>query len=208
MRLSIDAPGAADSAVAAGFHDPFDVFREVFGGGGIFEDLFGMGRTDPSQPQRGEDLRYDMEISFLEAAHGCEKEITVTKPEACESCNGSGAEAGSRARTCQTCGGRGQVITSRGIFSIAQPCPALPGRGPCDRQALQNLPGERSEGKDIQDQAAHSCRGRQRVTIALVGQWRGWLARRSLRRSLRGAPCKAARDLPAGRRRPALRGAD
>src|SRR5258705_5366450 len=62
-----------------GFHDPFEVFREVFGGGGIFGDLFGGGVHDPSQPQRGDDLRYDMEISFEEAAHGCEQEIPVTK---------------------------------------------------------------------------------------------------------------------------------
>src|SRR3974390_2750450 len=65
-----------------GFHDPFEVFRQVFGGGGIFEDLFGGGRPDPTQPQRGDDLRYDMELTFVEAAHGCEKEIVVKKPEA------------------------------------------------------------------------------------------------------------------------------
>jgi len=112
-----------------GFHDPFEVFREVFGGGGIFEDLFGGGRHDPSQPQRGDDLRYDMEITFEEAAHGCDKEITVTKPERCEVCDGSGAEAGSRIRNCPTCGGRGQVISSRGIFSIAQTCPQCQGAG-------------------------------------------------------------------------------
>ena len=112
-----------------GFHDPFDIFREVFGGGGnIFDDLFG-GRSDPTAPQRGEDLRYDMEITFEEAAHGVEKEITVTKPERCEVCDGSGAEAGSRVKMCPTCGGRGQVITSRGIFSIAQTCPACQGAG-------------------------------------------------------------------------------
>ncbi len=114
---------------AGNFHDPFDIFREVFGGGSIFEDLFGGGRSDPSQPHRGEDLRYDMEISFEEAAHGCEKEISVTKPETCETCNGTGAEAGARARTCSACGGRGQVISSRGIFSIAQPCPQCQGAG-------------------------------------------------------------------------------
>ena len=114
---------------AGGFHDPFEVFREVFGGGSIFEDLFGGGQQDPSQSQRGEDLRYDMEISFEEAAHGCEKEITVTKPERCEDCQGAGAEAGSRARNCPTCGGRGQVLTSRGIFSIAQTCPHCQGAG-------------------------------------------------------------------------------
>lgn len=112
-----------------GFHDPFEVFREVFGGGGIFEDLFGGSRHDPSQPQRGDDLRYDMEITFEEAAHGCDKEITVTKPERCEVCDGSGAEAGSKIRTCPTCGGRGQVISSRGIFSIAQTCPQCQGAG-------------------------------------------------------------------------------
>jgi len=115
-----------------GFHDPFDIFREVFGGGGggnIFDDLFGGGRSDPTAPQRGEDLRYDMEITFEEAAHGVEKEITVTKPERCEVCDGSGAEAGSRVKTCPTCGGRGQVISSRGIFSIAQTCPACQGAG-------------------------------------------------------------------------------
>jgi molecular chaperone DnaJ len=113
----------------AGFHDPFDVFREVFGGGGIFEDLFGGSRSDPSGPQRGDDLRYDMEIIFEEAAHGCEKEITVTKADKCDVCNGSGAETGSKVKSCPNCGGRGQVITSRGIFSIAQTCPQCQGAG-------------------------------------------------------------------------------
>jgi molecular chaperone DnaJ len=112
-----------------GFHDPFEVFREVFGGASIFEDLFGGGRRDPTQPERGDDLRYDMEITFEEAAHGCEKEIAVTKPERCDVCHGSGAEAGSQTRTCPTCGGRGQVISSRGIFSIAQTCPHCQGAG-------------------------------------------------------------------------------
>src|SRR6267154_3433558 len=114
---------------AGGFHDPFEVFREVFGGGSIFEDLFGGGRQDPTQPQRGDDLRYDMEITFEEAAHGTEKEITVTKQDRCDVCHGSGAEAGSKSKTCPTCGGRGQVISSRGIFSIAQTSPRCEGAG-------------------------------------------------------------------------------
>src|ERR1044072_7733398 len=71
-----------------GFHDPFDIFREAFGGGGggsIFEEFFGGGgRSDPTGPQRGSDLRYDLEIAFEEAAHGCEKEISVTKLEPCD----------------------------------------------------------------------------------------------------------------------------
>jgi molecular chaperone DnaJ len=115
---------------SGGFHDPFEVFREVFGGGGIFEDLFGGGaHQEPNQPHRGDDLRYDMEITFEEAAHGTEKEISITKPERCDTCEGTGAEAGSQARTCPGCGGRGQVISSRGIFSIAQTCPQCQGAG-------------------------------------------------------------------------------
>ncbi len=116
----------------AGFHDATDIFREVFGGGGggsIFEDLFGGERRDPNDPARGNDLRYDMEITFLEAAHGCEKEISLTKPDACEACHNTGSETGSGMKVCATCGGRGQVVSSRGIFSIAQTCPRCGGRG-------------------------------------------------------------------------------
>jgi molecular chaperone DnaJ len=112
-----------------GFHDPFDIFREVFGGagGGIFESIFG-GR-DPSGPQRGDDLRYDLEITLAEAATGCDKEIAVKKLDRCETCGGAGAEPGSKMRTCAACGGRGQVLAARGIFSIAQTCPQCRGAG-------------------------------------------------------------------------------
>jgi molecular chaperone DnaJ len=116
----------------AGFHNAADIFREVFGGGGagsIFGDLFGGERRDPNGPGRGADLRYDMEITFLEAANGCEKEVSLTKPDSCEACQGAGVERGSAVKTCATCGGRGQVVTSRGIFSIAQTCPRCGGRG-------------------------------------------------------------------------------
>ena len=112
-----------------GFHDPFEIFREVFGGSSIFDEFFGGMRADPTQPQRGSDLRYDLEITFEEAAHGTEKEVALTKADRCETCQGSGAEAGSRVRTCPACGGRGQIISSRGIFSIAQPCPHCQGAG-------------------------------------------------------------------------------
>jgi molecular chaperone DnaJ len=113
-----------------GFHDPFEIFRDVFGGGGsIFDEFFGGGRTDPNGPQRGNDLRYDLEITFEEAALGCEKDINVTKPDRCDACSGTGSAPGSKTRTCNTCNGRGQVITSRGIFSIAQTCPQCQGAG-------------------------------------------------------------------------------
>jgi molecular chaperone DnaJ len=116
----------------SGFHDPTDIFREVFGNSSIFEDFFGGGgggQRQPGGPQRGDDLRYDLELTFLEAAKGCDKELTLTKLGECETCKGSGAEPGATTKTCPTCGGRGQVISSRGIFSIAQTCPRCEGRG-------------------------------------------------------------------------------
>ena len=139
-HAAFDPRSRAGAGRAGGFHDPSDIFRDVFGGGGIFDDLFGGGRGESTSGQRGTDLRYDMEITFEEAAHGCEKEVSVTKPGRCESCNGTGAETGSKARGCTTCGGRGQVISSRGIFSIAQACPRCEGTGrilekPCQQCA-------------------------------------------------------------------------
>jgi molecular chaperone DnaJ len=122
--------GAGGGFRGGGFHDPFEIFREVFGGtGSIFDELFGTERGDPTGPQRGADLRYDLELSFMEAALGCEKEITLNKLETCALCRGTGAEAGSSTKSCATCGGRGQVISSRGIFSVAQTCPRCEGAG-------------------------------------------------------------------------------
>jgi len=114
------------------FHDPFDIFREVFGSGvdSIFDDIFGTGRYDPTRPQQGEDLRYDLEISFEEAARGCEKEITIRRLETCGECNGSGAEPGARLRSCPTCGGQGQIRrTLGGFINIAETCPRCSGAG-------------------------------------------------------------------------------
>jgi len=124
-------PGAGTGRSGGGFHDPFDIFREVFsgGGGGIFDELFGSQQRNPSGPQRGSDLRYDLEIDFTDAVLGCEKEISLTKLDGCEACHGTGAEGNSTTKVCSTCGGRGQVISSRGIFSIAQTCPRCEGAG-------------------------------------------------------------------------------
>jgi molecular chaperone DnaJ len=122
---------AGASGFRGGFHDPFEIFREVFGGGtgSIFDELFGSERQDPAGPQRGADLRYDLEIKFEEAVLGCEKEIQISKLDTCEGCRGSGAEPGSSTKICSTCDGRGQVVSSRGIFSIAQTCPRCRGAG-------------------------------------------------------------------------------
>jgi molecular chaperone DnaJ len=128
---------------AGGFHDPFDIFKEVFGGGSasIFESIFG-GGGERSGPQRGDDLRYDLEISLEEAATGCEREISVSKLDRCETCGGLGAEKGSAVKVCSTCGGRGQVMMSRGIFSIAQTCPHCKGNGRILEKPCKSCHGE------------------------------------------------------------------
>ncbi len=141
------AQGTAAGAGAGGFHDPFDIFREVFGqsGGGIFEQFFGGGgggRADTDGRQRGSDLRYDMQITLEEAAFGCEKEIELTKLDACEKCTGSGAEAGSRAMNCPMCQGRGQVISSRGFFQVSQTCPRCRGTGHVIEKPCKSCEGE------------------------------------------------------------------
>lgn len=129
-RFGHDAFRGGGAARGGGFHDPFEIFREVFGGGGSFFDaFFGSESRDPSGRERGSDLRYDLEITLEEAAFGAEKTITVRKAAPCKSCSGTGAEPGSSARVCPTCGGHGQVLTSRGIFQITRTCPQCDGAG-------------------------------------------------------------------------------
>src|ERR1044072_4121208 len=127
------------------FHDPFEIFREVFGGagfgGGIFETFFGGGDRAEDQ-RRGSDLRYDIQIKLEEAAFGAEKEIEIAKLAACDKCRGSGAEPDSRTVTCPTCGGRGQVISSRGFFHVSQTCPRCRGAGKVIEKPCQKCRGE------------------------------------------------------------------
>lgn len=119
-----------------GFHDAFDIFREFFGGGGggaaggdIFEEIFGGGGGGRGGAQRGDDLRYDLSITLEEAATGIEKEIKYRRQVACDRCDGEGAEPGSGKVRCQTCGGAGKVVMSRGFFQVQQRCPTCGGAG-------------------------------------------------------------------------------
>jgi len=131
--------------MAGGFHDPFDIFREVFGqqqgGGGIFDEMFGGGGGRDSG-RDGSDLRYDLEITLEEAARGAEKEISFRKHATCERCDGSGAEPGSKRITCPTCRGAGQIRRSGGIITFTQPCPACGGMGTKVEKPCRDCHGE------------------------------------------------------------------
>ena len=140
--------GGGGGGAGGPFHDPFDIFSEVFGGGGgggsIFEEFFGGGRGGSGNggAQRGSDLRYDLEIQLEEAAKGVEKEISFRKPVTCSRCNGSGAEPGSSVVTCPTCAGSGQVTASKGFFSIRQTCTECNGTGKKMEKACTTCSGE------------------------------------------------------------------
>jgi molecular chaperone DnaJ len=109
-----------------GFEDIFSSF------GDIFEDFFGFssrrgGRR--SQSRRGADLRYDLSISFMDAAFGVETTIEIEKHAACSECDGRGLEPGTQAETCPQCRGAGQVGRSQGFFTIRTTCPQCRGAG-------------------------------------------------------------------------------
>ncbi len=106
-----------------------DIFSSFFGGGGF--DFFGStSRAGSSaQKRRGRNIQYEIEISLEEAFKGAKKKIKVPRNEYCSACNGTGAKAGSKMKTCATCGGRGVVMMASGFFRMQQTCPDCAGRG-------------------------------------------------------------------------------
>jgi len=118
-----------DGLEGAGFSG-FSGFEDIFSSfGDIFEDFFGFGRRSKGGAQRGSDLRYDLTLTFMEAAFGAEKEIEVGKMESCGVCYGSGCEPGTSPQTCHACNGSGQISRSQGFFTVRTTCPHCRGEG-------------------------------------------------------------------------------
>ena len=118
------AGGGFDPSVFSGFEDILGGLGDIFG----FGDLFGGGRRRGG-PQRGADLRYDLEITFEESARGAETTIQIPRQETCETCHGSGAAQGSSPTQCPQCRGQGQVRFQQGFFTVARTCPQCHGAG-------------------------------------------------------------------------------
>ncbi|WP_106475813.1 molecular chaperone DnaJ [Phytohalomonas tamaricis] len=115
--------GGFGGAGAGGFSDIFgDVFGDIFGGAGG-------GRRNPNAPQRGSDLRYNLEINLEEAVAGTNVDIRVPRLTECNHCHGGGAEPGTSKKSCPTCNGIGQVRMQQGFFAVQQACPTCHGRG-------------------------------------------------------------------------------
>lgn len=117
-----------------GFSDLGDIFESFFGG------AFGGGGRQ--QARRGADLRYDMEIGLDEAFHGKQAEIEIEVSQACDPCEGSGAEPGTGTRRCNLCGGHGKVRAQQGFFTVERTCPTCHGRGEVIERPCRSCGGE------------------------------------------------------------------
>ena len=117
-----------DGLQGAGFSG-FGGFEDIFANfGDLFEGFFGTGRRRRSGPVRGSDLRYDLEIEFLEAAQGKEVELDIPRLENCAECGGIGSLTGEK-KTCERCNGAGQVFHSQGFIRLGTTCPQCGGQG-------------------------------------------------------------------------------
>lgn len=131
-------PGAG----GPGFADVSDLFNEVFGE--AFGDLFGArggGGARRNGPERGSDLRFDLELTLEEAFSGTERGIVVTSAQRCEPCTGTGAAPDSGVETCPTCQGAGQVRANQGLFRVVRACPTCQGAGSVIRNPCRSCGG-------------------------------------------------------------------
>ena len=120
------------------FQDFHDILGDFFG----FEDIFSGGRRGRSRSRRGSDLRYDMTLTFEEAATGVTTKIKLPRQEFCGACNGTGAKAGTGVVACQNCGGRGQLAYQQGFFTISRTCPACQGAGQIIKERCPECRGQ------------------------------------------------------------------
>jgi molecular chaperone DnaJ len=156
--------GGSGFGGGGGFHDPMDIFSQVFGGafgggGGGFEDLFGGGGgrgKSRDGRKRGSDLRYNLEITLEEAAKGTTKELELEKFVPCKTCDSKGSKGAGGAKTCSTCAGHG-IVEQRmegfgGIFRKQATCPTCDGAG----QEISNpCPDCRGQGRREEEEGIH-----------------------------------------------------
>src|SRR5581483_5359369 len=136
---------------AGGFHhvdlsEALGIFMRDFGGFGGLEELFGGGRASRSGPTPGADVKMTVPLSLAEVASGVDKKITMKLLDPCDHCAGSGAEPGSKAQTCTTCGGAGEVRRAQrsffGQFVTVAPCPTCHGEGRIVQSPCKKCRGE------------------------------------------------------------------
>ena len=137
----VNGAGAPSGGFEDGaFQDFGDILGDLFGFGDVFGGGGGRGRRQ--RVQRGEDIRYDLEISFEDTMKGLSADLQIPRMEACTKCSGTGAEPEGGLVSCQTCNGRGEVLYQQSFLSIRKTCPTCGGRGKVIRQACSQCRGE------------------------------------------------------------------
>src|SRR5579884_3306426 len=173
-RAAYDAYGHQGlSGMGGGGFDPSsvdlsDILGQVFG----FGDIFGQRGGARNRPAKGDDLRYDLTLTFEEAAYGKAVEIQVPKHEACDRCLGKGAEPGSGTITCPACRGRGEQIYSQGFLSVRRTCSSCGGSGQIVKQVCRDCKGEgyRQVNKRLRVTVPAGIADGNRLRIAGEGQ--------------------------------------
>jgi molecular chaperone DnaJ len=162
------------SAVGGGGFDPsqFADFGDILGDLFGFGDFFGASRRRSTRPARGNDLRYDLTLSFEEAVFGKEVSLSIPRVITCETCSGAGAKPGTTPVSCTGCGGRGQIRYSQGFFAVARTCPQCGGAGkvikdPC---VTCNGSGRTHEEKKLSVQIPAGVDEGSRLRIAAEGE--------------------------------------
>ena len=126
------------------FSDFGDILGDLFGLG----DMFGQRGGRRSRAPRGEDIRYDLEISFADSMKGLSADLLIPRKETCTKCHGTGGEPNGGLITCTVCNGRGEVLFQQSFLSIRKTCPSCGGRGKLIRQACTQCKGEGSTKLD------------------------------------------------------------
>jgi molecular chaperone DnaJ len=141
-HAGVSSGAGAGAWGAPGFGGIEDILGDLFGFGDVFGGRGGARRTSA---QRGADLRYDLEITLEEAASGMTAQLRIPRLEACDTCKGSGAAAGSQPESCSTCQGTGQVRYQQGFFSVARTCHVCRGAGRVVKNPCPDCNGGRVE---------------------------------------------------------------
>lgn len=134
----VAAAGGGAGFDGSGFPDLSDILSDVFG----FSDMFGGSRQRRTRSERGDDVRYDLEIGFEDAMRGLSVDIQVPRMEACGRCHGKGAEPQDGLVTCPVCRGRGEVLYQQAFLSVRRTCSQCGGRGQIIRRPCKECKGE------------------------------------------------------------------
>lgn len=145
-HAGVGAGGGGGGFDASGFGNVNDIFGDLFG------DFFGMGGRGGrggSRSGRGSDLRYNMKVSFHDAAFGAEKTITIPRETVCEGCKGSGAKAGTAPEVCRACKGAGEIRFQQGFFTLSKTCPECGGAGQVIRNKCSDCRGSGRKSEEV-----------------------------------------------------------